>query len=184
MQASRGKFYVILQNVRSCYNVGSIFRTADAFGIDKLFLGGYTPDPNKDRGVSKTALGAENSVSWETCWHTHSLIEQLKREKVEIIALEQAPGSKQLENFEPKGSCALVVGNEVKGLSERILSRCDQIVEIPMQGKKESLNVAVAFGVAAYQIRSKVKCQRSNFKPIPFQSVAGQASEKPKAAAR
>ena len=155
MSANQKKFYVILHNIRSCYNVGSIFRSADAFGVTKIFLGGYTPNPSKDRAISKTALGAEKSMDWEAIWHTHSLIEKLKKEKFKVVALEQAPRSKKIQAFKPSFPCALVVGNEVKGLSESILSRCDQIIEIPMLGEKESLNVSVAFGIAAHQISSK-----------------------------
>jgi tRNA G18 (ribose-2'-O)-methylase SpoU len=154
MNDTEKKFYVILHNIRSCYNVGSIFRTADAFGVDRLFLGGYTPNPKKNSAICKTSLGAEKNVDWEAIWHTHKLIERLKQEKVKVIALEQTVGSNKLNNFKPKSPCALVVGNEVKGLSKVILSRVDEVVEIPMLGQKESLNVAVAFGIAAYQISS------------------------------
>lgn len=159
MNSNQKKFHVILHNIRSCYNVGSIFRSADAFGITKIFLGGYTPNPSKDKAIYKTALGAEKSVDWEASWHTYALIERLKKAGFKVVALEQSPRSKNIQKFRPKFPCALIVGNEVKGLSSSMLSRCDQVIEIPMLGEKESLNVSVAFGIAAHYISSKFKVQ-------------------------
>ena len=147
-------FYVILHNIRSSYNVGSIFRSSDALGINRVYLGGYTPNPGKDRAVCKTALGAEQYVPWETVWHTHKLITKLARQGVAIVALEQSRKSVDLKDYMPTFPMALLVGNEVKGLSNAMLACVDQIVEIPMSGKKESLNVSVAFGIAAYSIRN------------------------------
>lgn len=149
------KFYVIVHNIRSSYNVGSIFRCSDAFGVDKIFLGGYSPNPDKNKSVCKTALGGENFVPWEAVWHTHKLIAKLAQKGVKIVALEQAPQSTSLDDFMPSFPMALLVGNEVKGLSEKMLSHVDQVVEIPMMGEKESLNVSVAFGIAAYCISLK-----------------------------
>lgn len=144
--------FVILHNVRSCYNVGSVFRTSDAFGVKKIFLGGYTPNPAKNKSISKTALGAQKFVPWEAVWHTHKLIERLQKAGVGVFALEQSDKSVSLEEFMPMFPMALLLGNEVNGLSERILVRVDGILEIPMLGEKESLNVSVAFGVSAYAI--------------------------------
>ena len=160
MKRTPGRLFVILHNIRSNYNVGSVFRTSDALGVSKVYLGGYTPNPNKDRKISKTALGSEKYVPWETVWHTHKLIEQLSLKGVRIVALEQDSSSVDLDVFMPSFPMALLLGNEVKGLSSSILSRCDDIVEIPMHGKKESLNVSVAFGIAGYEI-SKFKNQKS-----------------------
>ncbi|MDA3815343.1 MAG: TrmH family RNA methyltransferase [Patescibacteria group bacterium] len=147
------KFYAILHNIRSAYNVGSMFRTADALGIDKIFLTGYSPSPDQHKQISKTALGAEKNIEWEKCWHIHQVFDKLKKQKVKIYALELDSQSEKLEEIEVSGSLALLVGNEVKGLSTTVLSQTDSIVEIPMFGKKESLNVAVAFGIAGYVIR-------------------------------
>lgn len=155
VKPQKKKQYVILHNIRSCYNVGSIFRTSDAFGVEKIYLGGYTPNPEKDRAIAKTALGAEKSVKWEAVWHTNKLIERLKKERIRVVALEQSSQSKNLQKHKPKFPCALVVGNEVRGLSKAILSHCDEVIEIPMLGKKESLNVSVAFGIATFSINSK-----------------------------
>ena len=94
-------FFVILHNIRSCYNVGSVFRTADAFGVDKIFLGGYTPSPETNpKEIAKTALGAENYVPWEKVWRTGDLITKFKKQEIKTIALEQAKGSKKLEKFQ------------------------------------------------------------------------------------
>jgi 23S rRNA (guanosine2251-2'-O)-methyltransferase len=155
MKARREKdFFVILHNIRSCYNVGSVFRTSDAFGVSKIFLGGYTPNPAKDKSVAKTALGAEKFVPWEAVWHTHKIIEHLQTQGIKVFALEQAEKSVDLNEFMPMFPMALLLGNEVKGLSSKILEKVDGVVEISMLGKKESLNVSVSFGVAAYKIVS------------------------------
>lgn len=149
--------FVIAHNIRSCYNVGSIFRTADALGVRKIFLGGYTPNPDKNGSISKTALGAEKFVSWEAHWHTHRIIEKLKKEGTRIVALEQTEKSIPLEKFKPKFPLVIILGNEVKGLSKNIIDRADESVEILMKGQKESLNVSVAFGVVAYSILNTKK---------------------------
>ena len=144
-------FYVICQNIRSLHNVGSIFRTADAAAITKLYLGGYTPAPPRDE-ISKVALGAELSVPWESHAHVWRLIEKLRAESVQIVALENNIESVSIYEFKPKFPLALVVGNEVGGLSSAILQRADSVVHLPMHGKKESLNVSVAFGIATYEL--------------------------------
>jgi len=141
-----------LHNVRSAYNVGSIFRSADAFGVDKIFLGGYTPTPANHSGIAKTALGAGQNIPWEKHWQTFRLLKKLKREGFNIVALEQSRESALINNFKSKFPLVLMLGNEKKGLSSAMLKRADQLVEIPMLGKKESLNVAVAFGIAGYLI--------------------------------
>lgn len=156
---NRKNFCAILFNIRSAHNVGSIFRTADGAGVAKLYLCGYTPTPN-DRNVgkdiSKTALGAETFVLWEKHRQTVRLIKKLKKEGARIVALEQTPNSILYSKFKPKFPLCLIVGNEVSGIPKSILSLADDIIEIPMQGKKESLNVAVAFGIAAYNLAKQV----------------------------
>lgn len=147
-----GDFYVIGHNLRSRENVGSIFRTSDAFGVTKIYLTGYTPSPPHPK-IAKTALGAEMWLAWEKRASIASVIAELKKKKFRIIALEQTKTSISLAKFKPYFPLALILGNEVKGISAAILKRADKIVAIPMRGRKESLNVAVAFGVAACHIK-------------------------------
>jgi tRNA G18 (ribose-2'-O)-methylase SpoU len=142
---------VICHNIRSAFNVGSIFRTADGAGISKIILGGYSAHPPHPKLV-KTALGAEKSMSYERVWHTWRLIEKLKKQGYYIIGLEKSAGAKNIFSFKPKFPLVLLLGNEVNGLSKEISRRCDDIVFIPMRGKKESLNVSVAFRVAIYEL--------------------------------
>ncbi|MBI2098033.1 MAG: RNA methyltransferase [Candidatus Vogelbacteria bacterium] len=142
---------LILHNIRSAYNVGAIFRTADAAGVKKIYLCGYTPTPANPK-VAKTSLGAEKSVVWKKCFSTGRLIEELKSKGVKIVALEQTPASLDYRRFKPVFPLAVIVGNEVKGLSVTIIKRADSVCHIPMRGKKESLNAAVAAGVFIYKI--------------------------------
>jgi len=152
---AKREIVVILDNIRSAYNVGSIFRTADASGVSKIYLCGITPCPPQHK-ISKVALGAENYVAWEKVPSTWRLLEKLHQRGYFIIALEQGTKARNLfkiKNFK-KEKIALILGPEVRGLSSAILRRADLQLEIPMRGKKESLNVAVAFGIAAYQLRN------------------------------
>jgi len=150
---SNKKFYVICDNIRSLENIGSIFRTSDGLMIDKIFLCGICGTPPSPK-ISKTALGAEENIPWEYHFWTWKLVEKLKKEKVKIVALEQRKNAISLEKFKPQFPLALVVGNEIKGVSESVLKRADKIVYIPMFGKKESFNVSVAFAIAAYKINT------------------------------
>jgi len=150
---------VIAYNIRSLYNVGSIFRTADAFGISRIYLTGYTGRPDEHHNankISKVALGAEKSVPWEYHRSAAKLINKLKKDRVRIVGLENnIPSDRRLiplSKFKTKYPCALVLGEETKGIPKPILKLCDDIVDIPMRGQKESLNVSVAFGVAAYSL--------------------------------
>lgn len=148
---------VVLHDIRSSHNVGSMFRTADALGVDKIYLSGYTPAP-KDKfervnaEIAKVALGAEQTIPWESTKDVSVLIEKLKSEKNTIVAIEQHADAQDYKEFKVKGSTVFIFGNEVEGVSEDVLSQCDDFVEIPMRGKKESLNVSVAFGVALARI--------------------------------
>ena len=147
------KIYVICHNIRSRHNVGSIFRTADGAGVSKIFLCGITPAPPHPN-IEKVSLGAEKYIPWEKRKETWRVIDELKKEGVEIVSLEQAKNSISLNNFKPsKKPLALILGEEVKGLPKSILDRSDKVVHIPMYGKKESLNVSVAFGIAVYKLR-------------------------------
>jgi 23S rRNA (guanosine2251-2'-O)-methyltransferase len=159
---------VILNNIRSSENVGSIFRTADAAGVEKIILCGYTPAPvdkfgRKNSKLSKAALGAEEFIAWEKFKSLKGASEKLRKEKYKIVAIEQDEKSvdyRKIKNSKlvsrnpasPAGGSklALVFGNEVEGLSKRDLELCDVIAEIPMKGKKESLNVAVSAGIALF----------------------------------
>ena len=145
------EFYVVCDNIRSLENIGSIFRTADALGVSKIFLCGISGKPPHHK-ISKTALGAEETIPFEYCRQTWRLIEKLKRDKINIVALEQAKSAIVYTKFKPKFPLALVIGNEVKGVSKKVLEKSDKIIYLPMSGQKESLNVSVAFGVAGYQI--------------------------------
>lgn len=152
---------VILDNIRSIQNVGSIFRTADAAGIAKIYLCGIAPEPLDSFGrprqqFVKVSLGAEKTVAWEKAKATGKLIDRLKKEGYKIWAVEQSRKSVfyyalRPTNYELK-RIALVFGNEVRGISSAILKKCDKILEIPMRGKKESLNVAVAFGIVVFYL--------------------------------
>lgn len=145
-------FIVALSNIRSLLNVGSIFRTADAFGIHSLILGGYTGYPPR-KEIAKTALGAQQWIHWEHVVQLPRRLGQLKREGYLIAGLENnIKGAVLLSEFTPPSPLVLVLGNEVRGISEAVKKEIDLFVSIPMVGKKESLNVAVAFGVAAYVI--------------------------------
>ncbi len=147
----RKEFYVICDNIRSLENIGSIFRTADALGVTKLFLCGISGRPPQQK-ISKTALGAEKHIPWEYHKQTCRLVEKLKAQKLQIVALEQSKKSILYTEFKPRFPLALVIGNEVKGVSKKVLAQADAAIELPMAGKKESLNVSVAFGVAGYRM--------------------------------
>jgi tRNA G18 (ribose-2'-O)-methylase SpoU len=149
-------FYVICDNVRSLENIGSIFRTADALKVSKIFLCGISGKPPEQK-ISKTALGAEEVIPWEYHKQTWRLLDALKKEGVMIVALEQDKKSIDYRKFKPKFPLALIVGHEVKGVSKKILSKADAIMHLPMHGTKESLNVSVAFGVAGYEIIKSIR---------------------------
>jgi len=151
------RIFLILPNIRSAYNVGSIFRTADACGISKIFLTGYSPAPEdrfgrRRKDISKSALGAEKIIEWEYRKNLEDLIEELKSKNIEIVAVEQDEKSIDYKNFNVKKDTAFVFGNEVEGISKNILKKVDKIIEIPMVGKKESLNVSVSAGVVLFRV--------------------------------
>lgn len=148
---------LILHNIRSNHNVGSIFRTADGAGASKVFLTGYTPAPldkfNRPvKEIAKTALGAEKSLEWKKIKNIRKVLRDLKEKKFQIIAIEQAKNSVDYKKVKTKGNIAFILGNEVSGISKSVLDECDVIAEIPMRGGKESLNVSVSAGVALFRI--------------------------------
>lgn len=148
----------VLDNIRSNHNVGSIFRTADGAGIEKIYLCGITPSPTdrfgrENKAFTKVSLGAENNIKYEKIKSIENLLDNLKSEGYKIIAIEQHEKAKSIFDFKLKNSkVAIIIGQEVGGLSKEILDKSDEILEIPMRGKKESLNVSVAFGIAVYQL--------------------------------
>ena len=151
------EIYLVLHNIRSLHNVGAIFRTAEGLGVKKIYLTGYTPEPHDIFGklrkdFTKTGLGAEKYLEWEKVKNVFNLLRRLKKEKIQIIALEQSKSSVNIKKFKPRGKFALILGNEVRGVPKSVLKKCDKIIEIPMRGKKESLNVSVAAGIALYEL--------------------------------
>ena len=152
-------FYLILPSMRSCHNVGAMFRTADAFGVKKIFLVGYTAAPPKPQ-IDKVSLGAELWMPWEKNAYLGTVITKLKKMGVSIVALEKTERSVDISKAKFTGPTALIVGNEVKGVRNDILKKCDQIVHVPMYGRKQSLNVSVAAGIAMHEIREQISNSR------------------------
>lgn len=156
------KLSLILHNIRSSYNIGAIFRTADGAGVEKIYLSGYTMTPYDEKNeayptraqkmLAKTALGAEKEIPWEKVESIDDLIDNLRKKKIKIAALEQSKNSVDIKKYKPGFPLALILGNEVEGLEGKILEKADVATEIPMRGKKESLNVSVAAGIAIYHI--------------------------------
>lgn len=157
---------LIAHDVRSTHNVGSLLRTADGLGVARVWLTGITPYPatqddtrlphmaaKLDKQIAKTALGAERSVDWRQSTDLAKVVQELKAKGYEIVALEQAPGATDLGKFKSGAKTALLVGNEVDGLGKPELGLADKIVEIPMLGQKESLNVAIAAGITLHHLR-------------------------------
>lgn len=149
----------VLDNLRSVHNVGSIFRTANAVGIEKIYLCGTTPTPLDKKGLArkdfaKVALGAENTVAWEYVETMTDIFEKLKKEGFYTIAIEQSSDSVDYKvvSISGKENIAFIIGNEVEGISEDVLEKCSVTAEIPMLGTKESLNVTIAFGIGVYRI--------------------------------
>ncbi|PCH78341.1 MAG: RNA methyltransferase [Flavobacteriaceae bacterium] len=149
---------VILDNIRSLNNVGSVFRTSDAFLIKKIYLCGITATP-PHKEIHKTALGATESVTWEYRESTVELLKELQEKGVKIAAIEQAENSVSLENFEieTNATYAIVFGNEVKGVQQEVVSISDYCIEIPQFGTKHSLNIAVCCGVVLWDLFKKIR---------------------------
>lgn len=148
---------LILHDIRSVENVGAMFRTADAVGIDKIYLSGFSPTPvdrfgRKRKDITKSALGAEEFVPWEYKKSVLTILNKLKKDGFKIIALEQDERSIDYKKVELGKKNAFIVGTEVTGIPKNILAKCDVIAEIPMKGKKESLNVSVALGVFLFRV--------------------------------
>jgi len=148
---------IVLDNVRSLHNIGSVFRTADAFLLQGIYLCGISGRP-PHRDIQKTALGATESVSWEYFDETIKAIDSLKRDSYEIIGVEQAERSIVLQNFRPekRKAYALVFGHEVNGVSQEVINLCDACIEIPQIGTKHSLNISVSVGITIWDIYGKL----------------------------
>lgn len=151
MKKVKPELILLAHNIRSTYNVGSFFRTADGAGVCKIVLSGYTARP-PHKGIDKVALGADTMVPWEYIKTPGPWLRRMKLRGYTIAALEQASGSHSLFQWKPDFPLILIVGNEVRGVSPAVQSLCDVTLEIPMHGQKESLNVATAMGVAVYSL--------------------------------
>lgn len=154
----KSNFSILLDNIRSIWNVGSIFRTADGLGINKLYLCGITPTP-ENKTIRKTSLGAEETVTWE---HSRNALETAKKLKADghiLIALEQDERAKSIEVVHEMSyeKITLIIGNEVTGVDPELLDLCDHVLYIPMRGQKRSFNVEVALAIAAYVLRSQIE---------------------------
>lgn len=151
---------VLLHNIRSAHNVGAIFRTADAAGVSKIYLSGYAPTPldrfgRTQKEIAKTALGAEKSIPWEYFKTAGEVINKAHDEGFGIVGIEQDARSRDYRNFKPERPTLFIFGNEVRGLSPQLKSICDELIEIPMFGTKESLNVATTVGIILFQAISR-----------------------------
>ena len=147
---------ILLHDIRSVHNVAAIFRTADAIGATKIYLGGYSPAPvdrfgNARADFSKAALGSENTVSWEAIKNPITLIAKLKGEGFSVVSVEQDARSVDYKKTNPGPRALIVFGNEVTGVSKKVLAVSDTVAEIPMRGLKESLNVSVSAGIVLYR---------------------------------
>jgi len=157
-EAEKTPIIIILDNIRSLNNIGSVFRTSDAFLIEKIYLCGITAQPPHN-DIRKTALGSTETVEWEYIENTLNLVEKLKIERVKIMSIEQAENAIMLNDFKPQPNTkyAFVFGNEVKGVSQDVVSASDIVIEIPQYGTKHSLNISVSCGVVVWDVFSKLK---------------------------
>ncbi len=157
-QSAKTPLIVILDNIRSLNNIGSVFRTSDAFLIEKIYLCGITAKPpHKD--IHKTALGSTDTVAWEYVENTIDIVAKLRANDVHIISIEQAENAVMLNNFTPDKNIkyAVIFGNEVKGVSQEVVDASDTVIEIPQFGTKHSLNISVSTGVVIWDLFSKMK---------------------------
>ncbi|MCK8482193.1 RNA methyltransferase [Psychroserpens algicola] len=155
--AEKTPLIIILDNIRSLNNIGSVFRTSDAFLIEKIYLCGITATPPHN-DIRKTALGSTETVTWEYAEHTMDVVKQLQSENIKVISIEQAERSTMLDTFQPETNqtYALVFGNEVKGVAQDVVDASDVVIEIPQFGTKHSLNISVSCGVVIWDVFSKL----------------------------
>lgn len=154
---NRPEIWVLIHNIRSSHNVGSMFRTADSIGVSRIFITGFSPAPldrfkRPVKEIQKTALGAEMTIPWEQKENVVEVIELAKKEGFEIVGVEQDDKSIDYKDYIPKDKTLIIMGEEVNGIDKEIIEKCDSILEIPMYGNKESLNVSVSFGVVMYRL--------------------------------
>ena len=156
-QAPKTPLIIVLDNVRSLNNIGSVFRTADAFLVEKIYLCGITATP-PHRDIQKTALGATDSVTWEYAENTLDVVQQLKDEGVQVASVEQTEDAVVLQQVQPNASkkMAVIFGHEIKGVSQDVVSASDMVIEIPQHGTKHSLNISVSAGVVIWDLFVKL----------------------------
>jgi len=157
---------VLLDNVRSGYNVGAFFRTADAVALEKLYLCGITGKPPNTE-IHKTALGAEDSVAWEHSWDAPGVIRQLRQREVEVVAIETSVHAIDLFDWKPRFPICVIFGHEVEGVGQELSAMCDTHIRLPMLGRKHSLNVATAGGVVLYELLRKYRRMAERARPLP-----------------
>jgi len=157
-ESEKTPIIVVLDNIRSCNNIGSVFRTSDALLIEKIYLCGITATPPNNE-IRKTALDAEKSVTWEYFEHTEDVVTKLQKEGCKVYAIEQVDNSISLPDFQPKTGkkVAVVFGNEVKGVKQSVVNICDGSIEIPQFGTKHSFNISVSAGIVLWDIFQKMK---------------------------
>ena len=157
-QLAKAPIVVVLDNIRSCHNIGSVFRTSDALLIEKIFLCGISSTP-PDKEIRKTALGAENTVAWEYHPDTREAVSILKAQGYTLIAVEQVEQSISLSEYRPSidSKLALVFGNEVKGVQQEVVDHCDLALEIPQFGTKHSFNISVSVGIVLWDLFNKIR---------------------------
>ena len=157
-KAQKTPIIVILDDIRSLHNIGSVFRTSDAFLIEKIYLCGITAvPPNKE--IHKTALGATETVTWEYAKDVLEVVNQLKQENAKVYSVEQTENAIMLDNFQPEANTkyALIFGNEVKGVSQEAINLSDAVIEIPQLGSKHSLNISVSAGIVIWDLFQKLR---------------------------
>lgn len=155
--ADKTPLIIVLDNIRSLNNIGAVFRTCDAFLIKKLYLCGITATP-PNRDIHKTALGATESVDWEYVTDTLEVVKKLQLQKVKVWAIEQTEGAIMLDQLQiDKNPQAIIFGNEVKGVDQKVVSACDGVIEIPQYGIKHSLNVSVSAGIVIWDMWKKLR---------------------------
>jgi len=157
-QATKTPIIIILDNIRSLNNIGSVFRTSDAFLVEKIYLCGITATPPHN-DIRKTALGSTETVDWEYAEHTIDVVKTLKSKNIKVMSIEQAEHATMLNDFEPEANqkYALVFGNEVKGVAQYVVDTSDVVIEIPQFGTKHSLNISVSCGVVVWDVFNKLK---------------------------
>ncbi len=156
--AKKSPITIILDNIRSLNNIGSVFRTSDAFLIEKIYLCGITAQPPHN-DIRKTALGSTETVAWEYAENTLELVQKLKQGQIKIVSIEQAENATMLNDFKPQANekYAFVFGNEVKGVAQNVVDASDVVIEIPQYGTKHSLNISVSCGVVIWDVFSKLR---------------------------